>query len=122
MLGKLPNEVKDLSYEECLFLLAVDEEYNSFKYKKQLEDLGSMLGTVFDVEEPKPSESNNNKQEKIVLPLSFAVGLSGMDGMKNIQKYLDKARANAKNHNIAFDSSEELTKEEFKSIFVRDGK
>lgn len=123
MLGKLPSEVKELSYEECLFLLAIDEESKSLTYKRQLEDLGSMLGTVWDIEEQKVSSNAVKiKQEKIVLPLSFAIGLSGMEGMKNIQKYIDRARANAKNHNNAFSNASNLSKEEFLSIFGRNVK
>lgn len=79
-----------------------------------------MLGTVWDVEEPKRSKvTTNNKQEKIMLPLAFAIGLSGMEGMKNINKYLDKARANAKNINSAFDNANELSKEEYLKLFGR---
>lgn len=121
MLGKLPSEVKDLSYEECLFLLAINEESNSITYKRQLEDLGSMLGTVWDVEKPKnvKEENVNSKQDKIMLPLTFAIGLSGMEGMKHINKYLDQARADAKNRNNAFDNANNLSKDEYLSIFGR---
>lgn len=117
----MPSEVKDLSYEECLFLLSVDEESRSLIYKRQLEDLGSMLGTVWDIEEPKHSNSKV-KQEKIMLPLTFAIGLSGMEGLKPINKYLDKARANAKNHNSSFDNANSLSKEEYLKLFGRSAK
>lgn len=118
----MPSEVKDISYEECLFLLSIDEESKSITYKRQLEDLGSMLGTVWDVEKPKHSKDDKVKQEKIMLPLTFAIGMSGMEGMKHINKYLDNARANAKNYNSSFDNANNLSKEEYLKLFGRSAK
>ena len=124
LLGKLPSEVKDLSYEECLFLLAINEESKSIDYKRQLEDIGSMLGTIWDIEEAKKVSSKEPKvnQDKIILPLTYAIGLSGMDGFKNIHSYIEKARASAKNRNNAFDNASELSKDEYLSIFGRNVK
>lgn len=101
ILGKTPGELIGVSYEEVVLLLDVHDREQRDLDRRRMRELGYMLGTTWDVDEPDPSTRTGPRprQEYVTFPLAFAIGMSGMNGTKGMMKAIDKQRTRARQEN-----------------------
>ena len=104
-----------------MFLLRIHHKQEIDKTKQFVETLGYMLGVYWQLDDlSQPIQPPLKiKQDKVMIPLSVAVAISGMNP-KAFSKMVEEAKTKAYNNNRGVDSqlnANDLSKDEYLKLF-----